>query len=66
MRMPFVVRLEPLVLGVIPASVLPVIATLLVVLAAAAYGVLPVVLRVVEDAAGKARRELEVLEKRTE
>lgn len=62
-RVPLVVRLEPLVLGVLPASVLPVVATLLVVLATAAYGVLPPVLRVIENAVGAARRELEFLEK---
>ncbi|KAH9046961.1 hypothetical protein EDB83DRAFT_2523228 [Lactarius deliciosus] len=61
---PLVVRLEPLMLGVLPASVLPVAATLLVVLAAAACGVLPPVLRVVEGAVGTARREFELLEKR--
>ncbi len=64
MRVPLVVRLEPLVLGVLPASVLPVVATLLVVLAAAAFGVLPPVLRVVEGAVGTARKELELLDKR--
>jgi hypothetical protein len=64
MRVPLVVRLEPLLLGVLPASVLPVVATLLVVLAAAACCVLPPVLRVVEDALGTARRELELLENR--
>ncbi|KAI9459653.1 hypothetical protein BJY52DRAFT_353659 [Lactarius psammicola] len=64
MPVPLVVRLEPLVLGVLPASVLPVAATLLVMLAATAYGVLPYVLRIVENAVGMARRELEFLEKR--
>ena len=64
MRVPLVVRLEPLVLGVLPASVLPVIATLSVVLAAAAFCVLPPVLRVVGDAVGSARRELGLPEKR--
>lgn len=64
-RVPLIVRLEPLMLGVLPASVLPVVATLLVVLAATAYVVLPSVLRVVENAVGTARRELEFLEKRT-
>jgi hypothetical protein len=61
---PLVVRLEPLVLGILPPSVIPVVATLLVVLAAAAYGVVPAVLRVIEDAAGMAGRELEMVEKR--
>ncbi|KAI9432073.1 hypothetical protein H4582DRAFT_1821597, partial [Lactarius indigo] len=63
-RVPLVVRLEPLVLGVLPPSVLPVAATLLVVLVAAAYGVLPPVLRVIEGAVEMARREFELLEKR--
>ncbi|KAN0130046.1 hypothetical protein V8E53_012200 [Lactarius tabidus] len=61
---PLVVRLEPLVFGVLPPSVIPVVATLLVLLSAAAYGVVPAVLRLVEDAAGMAGRELEMLEKR--
>ena len=64
MPVPFVVRLEPLVLGVLPLSVIPVVSTLLVVLAGAAYGVVPAVLKVVGDAAGEAGRELEVLERR--
>ena len=63
MPVPFVVRLEPLVLGVLPLSVIPVVSTLLVVLAAAAYGVVPAVLKVVGDATGEAGRELEVLER---
>ena len=64
MPVPFVVRLEPLILGVLPASVMPVLATLLVVLTAATYGVVPAVLRVVGDAAAKAGKELEALERR--
>ena len=58
MCVPLVVRLEPLVFGVLPASVLPIAATLLVVLAAAACCVLPPVLRVVEDVVETARKEL--------
>ena len=61
-RVPLVVRLEPLVLGVLPESMLRVVATLLGVLAAAAYGVLPHVLRVVGAAVGGARREFDYLE----
>ena len=64
MPVPFVVRLEPLILGDLPASVMPVLSTLLVVLTAATYGVVPAVWRVVGDAAGKAGRELEALERR--
>ena len=65
LRVPLVVRLEPLLVrGVLPQSVVPVIATLLLVLGTAAYGVLPHVLRVVEDAVGMARKELEMVEKR--
>jgi hypothetical protein len=65
LRVPLVVRLEPLLVrGVLPQSVMPVIATLFLMLAAAVYGVLPLVLRVVQDAVGMARKELEMVEKR--
>lgn len=47
--------LVPLMLGILLASVVPVVATLLVVLAAAVYYVLPDKLRVMDDAAGVGR-----------
>ena len=43
--MPLVMFLEPLVLGVLPASVLPTVVTLLVLLGVVACSVLPYVLR---------------------
>jgi hypothetical protein len=58
MPMPLVVCLEPFMLGILPASVAPIVVTLLVVLAAAAYGMLPAALTVVEDAAKVARMDL--------
>jgi len=60
------VRLEPLVLGVLPASVVPTAVTVLCVLCVLAYGVLPRIWarlgRVVESARG----ELAALEERKE
>jgi len=59
---PLVVLLEPLVLGVLPASVLPIVATLLGVLGAVACGVLPCVLRgMLGEVVERARRELALL-----
>ena len=64
---PLVVLLEPLILGVLPASVLPTVVTLLVVLGAAAVAciVLPYVLGVrLERVMERARRELALLRER--
>jgi len=61
-HVPLVVRLEPLVGGVVPRSVLPVVATLLLLLGVAARVVVPGVLRGVEEVGRRARREVEVLE----
>lgn len=56
---PLVVLLEPLILGVLPASVLPTVVTLLVLLGVVACTVLPYVLRsVLGEVVEKARREL--------
>jgi hypothetical protein len=61
---PLVVLLEPLVLGVLPASVLPTVVTLLVLLGVMACGVLPYVLSVLGEVVEKARRELVLLGER--
>jgi len=61
---PLVVLLEPLLLGVLPASVLPTVVTLLVVLGVMACGVLPYVLRNVLEVVERARRELALLGER--
>ena len=61
---PLVVLLEPLLLGVLPASVLPTVVTLLVVLGVMACCVLPYVLRNVLEVVERARRELALLEER--
>jgi hypothetical protein len=58
-----IVLVEPLVLGVLPMSVIPVIWTWLGVLGVGTCGVLPWVWRTVEDAARRARSELEVEDK---
>jgi hypothetical protein len=61
---PLVVLLEPLVLGVLPASVLPTVVTLLVLLGVMACSVLPYVLSVLGEVVEKARRELVLLGER--
>jgi hypothetical protein len=62
---PLVVLLEPLVLGVLPASVLPIVVTLLGVLGAVACTVLPCVLGgMLGEVVEKARRELTSLGER--
>ena len=61
---PLVVLLEPLLLGVLPASLLPTVVTLLVVLGVMACCVLPYVLRNVLEVVERARRELALLEER--
>jgi hypothetical protein len=59
---PLVVLLEPLILGVLPASVLPTVVTLLVLLGVVACTVLPYVLRsVLGEVVESARRELALL-----
>jgi hypothetical protein len=58
----FIVLLEPLILGVLSMSVIPVVWTLLVVLGVGTCGVLPWVWRTVEEVARRARSELEVEE----
>jgi hypothetical protein len=59
---PLVVLLEPLVLGVLPASVLPIVVTLLGVLGAAACSVLPCVLGgMLGEVVERARREITLL-----
>jgi hypothetical protein len=64
---PLVVLLEPLVLGVLPASVLPTVVTLLVLLGVVACSVVPYVLRsVLEEVVEKARRELALSRERKE
>lgn len=60
---PLVVLLEPLLLGVLPASVLPTVVTLLAVLGVTACSVLPYVLRNVLEVVERARRELEVVKR---
>ena len=60
---PLVVLLEPLVLGVLPASVLPTVVALLGVLGAIACGVLPCVFRMLRGVVHRARTELAELEK---
>ena len=61
-EVPMVVLLEPLVLGVLPASVLPTVVTLLVLLGVVACSVLPYVLRsVTGEVVERARRELALL-----
>ncbi len=58
---PLVVLLEPLVLGILPASVLPTVVTLLVVLGAAAVAcsVLPRIVGIgLDEVVERARREL--------
>jgi hypothetical protein len=62
---PLVVLLEPLVLGVLPASVLPIVVALLGVLGAVACSVLPCVLGgVLGKVVERARREIALLEER--
>jgi hypothetical protein len=62
---PLVVLLEPLVLGVLPASVLPTVVTLLVLLGVVACSVLPYVLRnVLGKVVEGAQRELALLGER--
>ena len=62
---PLVVLLEPLVLGVLPVSVLPTVVTLLVLLAVVACSVLPYVSKsVLGEVVEKARRELALLEEK--
>ena len=62
---PLVVLLEPLVLGLLPASVLPTVVTLLVLLGVLACSVLPYVLKsVLGEVVERARRELALLEER--
>ena len=64
---PLVVLLEPLVLGVLPASVLPTVVTLLVLLGVVACSVVPYVLRsVLGEVVEKARRELALSRERKE
>jgi len=64
---PLVVILEPLVLGVLPASVLPTVVTLLVLLGVVACSVLPYVLRsLLGEVVERARRELALLGERKE
>jgi len=58
---PLVVLLEPLVLGVLPASVLPTVLTLLVLLGVVAFSVLPYLLRRVFGVVERAQRELALL-----
>jgi hypothetical protein len=59
---PLVVLLEPLVLGVLPASVLPTVVTLMGVLGALACSVLPCVLGgMLGGVVERARRELALL-----
>ena len=63
--MPLVVLLEPLVFGVLPASVVPTVVTLLVLLGVLACTVLPYVLRsVLGKVVESARRELALLGER--
>ena len=60
---PLVVLLEPLVFGVLPASVLPTVVTLLVLLVVVACSALPYVLRsVLGNVVERARKELSLLE----
>ncbi len=61
---PLVVLLEPLVLGVLPASVLPTVVTLLVLLGVVACSVLPYVMSVLGEVVERARRELASLGER--
>jgi len=62
---PLVVLLEPLVFGVLPASVVPTVVTLLVLLGVLACTVLPYVLRsVLGKVVESARRELALLGER--
>jgi hypothetical protein len=64
---PLVVLLEPLVLGVLPASVLPTVVTLLVLLGVITCSVLPYVLRsVLGEVVESAQRELASLGERKE
>ena len=59
---PLVVLLEPLVLGVLPASVLPTVVALLVLLGVVACSVLPYVLKIVlGEVVERARKELALL-----
>lgn len=63
--MPLVVLLEPLILGVLPASVLPTVMALLILLSVVACSVLPYVLRsVLGEVVEGARRELALLGER--
>jgi hypothetical protein len=55
---PLVVLLEPLMLGLLPVSLIPVGWTLLVVLGVVACGVLPCVWGIIEEAVRRARSEL--------
>jgi hypothetical protein len=62
---PLVVLLEPLILGVLPASVLPTVMALLILLGVVACSVLPYVLRsVLGEVVEGARRELALLGER--
>jgi hypothetical protein len=61
---PLVVLLEPLILGVLPASVLPTVVTLLVLLGVVACSVLPYVLRMLGEVVERARREIALLGER--
>ncbi len=62
---PLVVLLEPLVLGVLPASVLPTVVTLLLLLGVVSCSVLPYMLRsVLGEVVESARRELALLGER--
>jgi hypothetical protein len=64
---PLVVLLEPLVLGVLPASALPTVLTLLVLLGVVTCSVLPYVLKsLLGEVVERARRELALLEERKE
>ena len=55
---PFIVRLEPLYLGILPASVLPVLLFLLPVVAFAALVMAPRIHRYLAAVAGDAKRDL--------
>ncbi|TFY59394.1 hypothetical protein EVG20_g7808 [Dentipellis fragilis] len=58
-HVPFIVRLEPLLLGFLPASVAPILAFLVPVVGAATM-LLPYIQRRVENAARRAREEIRV------
>src|SRR5712675_3665421 len=63
---PLVVILEPLVLGMLPSSVVPTAATVLCVLGVLVYGVLPCILTRLGSVVESARGELAALEERKE